>query len=55
MTKEKEDTGKKNTKAPKGTVKKKSFFTDERIKFIIGILISQMSLPPFPFKRKACD
>jgi len=44
MTKEKEDTGKKNTKAPKGTVKKKSFFTDERIKFIIGILITGFAL-----------
>jgi S-DNA-T family DNA segregation ATPase FtsK/SpoIIIE len=44
MTKEKEDTGKKNTKTPKGAEKKKSFLTDERIKFIIGILISGFAL-----------
>jgi S-DNA-T family DNA segregation ATPase FtsK/SpoIIIE len=44
MTKEKEDTGKKNTKPPKGAEKKKSFLTDERIKFIIGILISGFAL-----------
>lgn len=44
MTKEKEDTGKKNTKPPKGTEKKKSFLTDERIKFIFGILICGFAL-----------
>jgi DNA segregation ATPase FtsK/SpoIIIE, S-DNA-T family len=40
MTKEKEETGKKSTKNVKGSAKSKSFFTDERIKFIIGILIT---------------
>jgi len=44
MTKEKEDTGKKNTKPLKGAEKKKTFLTDERIKFIIGILISGFAL-----------
>jgi DNA segregation ATPase FtsK/SpoIIIE, S-DNA-T family len=40
MNKEKEDTGKKNTKTSKSPVKTKSFITDERIKFVIGILIT---------------
>ena len=40
MTKEKEEAGKKNAKTTKGSVKSKSFFTDERIKFILGILIT---------------
>jgi DNA segregation ATPase FtsK/SpoIIIE, S-DNA-T family len=44
MTKEKEDTSKKNTKTPKGSAKKSSFLTDERIKFIIGILISGFAI-----------
>jgi DNA segregation ATPase FtsK/SpoIIIE and related proteins len=44
MNKEKEDTGKKNTKPTKGSVKTKSFFTDERIKFVIGILITGFAL-----------
>jgi S-DNA-T family DNA segregation ATPase FtsK/SpoIIIE len=44
MTKEKEDTGKKNTKNPKGSAKKSSFLTDDRIKFIIGILISGFAI-----------
>jgi S-DNA-T family DNA segregation ATPase FtsK/SpoIIIE len=44
MTKEKEDTGKKNAKASKSAVKSKSFFTDERIKFVIGILITGFAL-----------
>ena len=44
MNKEKEDTGKKATKTPKGSVKSKSFFTDERIKFVIGILITGFAL-----------
>src|SRR5665811_209081 len=44
MTKEKEDTGKKITKPLKGAAKKKSFLTDERIKFIIGILICGFAL-----------
>ena len=40
MNKEKEESGKKGTKTAKGSVKSKSFFTDERIKFVIGILIT---------------
>ena len=40
MSKEKEDAGKKNTKSSKSTDKSKSFFTDERIKFVTGILIT---------------
>jgi S-DNA-T family DNA segregation ATPase FtsK/SpoIIIE len=44
MNKEKEDTGKKNTKPTKGSVKTKSFLTDERIKFVIGILITGFAL-----------
>ncbi len=44
MTKEKEDTGKKNTKTAKSLIKSKSFFTDERIKFVIGILICGFAL-----------
>ena len=44
MNKEKEDTGKKATKTLKGSVKSKSFFTDERIKFVIGILITGFAL-----------
>jgi S-DNA-T family DNA segregation ATPase FtsK/SpoIIIE len=39
MNKEKEDTGKK-TKPSKSPVKSKSFLTDERIKFLFGILIT---------------
>jgi len=44
MTKEKEDTGNKNTKNPKGAAKTKSFLTDERIKFVLGILISGFAI-----------
>lgn len=44
MNKEKEDTGKKNGRTAKGSVKSKSFFTDERIKFVIGILITGFAL-----------
>jgi len=44
MTKEKEDTGKKNTKTPKGPAKTKTFLTDERIKFVLGILISGFAI-----------
>ena len=44
MNKEKEDIGKKSTKSTKGSVKSKSFFTDERIKFITGILITGFAL-----------
>ena len=40
MTKDKEEAGKKNAKNAKGSVKSKSFFTDERIKFIAGILVT---------------
>jgi S-DNA-T family DNA segregation ATPase FtsK/SpoIIIE len=40
MNKEKEEVGKKNTKAAKGSEKSKSFFTDERIKFVFGILVT---------------
>ena len=41
MKKEKEETGKKSTK---GTAKSKSFFTDERVKFVFGILITGFAL-----------
>ena len=41
MKKETEDSGKKATK---GSFKSKSFFTDERIKFVIGILITGFAL-----------
>jgi DNA segregation ATPase FtsK/SpoIIIE, S-DNA-T family len=44
MTKAKEESGKKNVKTAKGSGKSKSFFTDERIKFIIGILICGFAL-----------
>jgi DNA segregation ATPase FtsK/SpoIIIE, S-DNA-T family len=44
MNKEKEDAGKKTTKTTKGSVKSKSFITDERIKFVIGILITGFAL-----------
>jgi S-DNA-T family DNA segregation ATPase FtsK/SpoIIIE len=40
MNKEKEEVGKKSTKAAKGSEKSKSFFTDERIRFVTGILIT---------------
>jgi S-DNA-T family DNA segregation ATPase FtsK/SpoIIIE len=40
MTKEKEEAGKKSTKNTKGSEKPKSFFTDERIKFITGFFIT---------------
>jgi S-DNA-T family DNA segregation ATPase FtsK/SpoIIIE len=42
--KEKEEPGKKSAKTPKPSVKSKSFLTDERIKFIIGILITGFAL-----------
>ena len=41
MKKEKEETGKKTNK---GKAKSKSFFTDERIKFVLGILITGFAL-----------
>jgi len=44
MSKEKEEVGKKNAKASKGSVKSNSFFTDERIKFVFGILFSIVAL-----------
>jgi DNA segregation ATPase FtsK/SpoIIIE, S-DNA-T family len=44
MNKEKEDTGKKNAKTGKSSVKSKSIVTDERIKFVIGILITGFAL-----------
>ena len=44
MNKEKEEAGKKSTKSVKGSGKSKSFFTDERIKFVTGILITGFAL-----------
>ncbi len=44
MTKEKEEAGKKASKPTKSTVKSKSILTDERIKFVIGILITGFAL-----------
>jgi DNA segregation ATPase FtsK/SpoIIIE, S-DNA-T family len=44
MTKEKEESAKKNTKTSKGSEKTRSFLTDERIKFIAGILITGLAL-----------
>ena len=40
MTKGKEGDGKKNAKTARTSGKSKSFFTDERIKFVFGILIT---------------
>jgi len=40
----KEDTGKKSTKTVKGSRKSRSFVSDERIKFIMGILITGLAL-----------
>jgi DNA segregation ATPase FtsK/SpoIIIE, S-DNA-T family len=44
MSKEKEEVGKKSSKAAKGSEKSKSFFSDERIKFVMGILITGFAL-----------
>lgn len=44
MTKEKEESAKKNTKSSKGSENSKSFFSDERIKFITGIVITGFAL-----------
>jgi S-DNA-T family DNA segregation ATPase FtsK/SpoIIIE len=44
MTKEKEEAGKKSTKNTKGSEKSKSVFTNEKIKFIAGILITGFAL-----------
>lgn len=40
MNKVKDESGKKSTKNGKATKKKSSFFTDERLKFLFGILIT---------------
>src|SRR5450759_5631972 len=44
MTKEKEENSKKASKTAKSSAKSKSFFSDERIKFVIGILITGFAL-----------
>jgi S-DNA-T family DNA segregation ATPase FtsK/SpoIIIE len=44
MSKEKEESGRKSSKTAKGSQKSKSFFTDERIKFVFGILITGFAL-----------
>ena len=44
MSKEKEESVKKNNKTSKSHETSKSFFTDERIKFITGILITGFAL-----------
>ena len=44
MAKEKEESPKKNNKTKKGSESSKPFFTDERIKFIFGILITGFAL-----------
>jgi DNA segregation ATPase FtsK/SpoIIIE, S-DNA-T family len=44
MAKEKEESAKKNTKSSKGSENSKSFFSDERIKFITGIVITGIAV-----------
>jgi len=44
MAKEKEESPKKNSKSSKGSENSKSFFSDERIKFITGIVITGIAL-----------
>lgn len=44
MSKEKEEPAKKSTKTPKSAEKSKSILTDERIKFLFGILITGFAL-----------
>lgn len=44
MNKVKEEAGKKSIKSSKGSEKSKSFFTDERIKFIMGVLLTGFAL-----------
>ena len=44
MNKEKEEGGKKSNRTVKSPEKSKSFFTDERIRFITGILITGFAL-----------
>jgi S-DNA-T family DNA segregation ATPase FtsK/SpoIIIE len=44
MNKEKEDSSRKSAKTSKGSEKSKPFFTDERIKFIFGILVTGIAV-----------
>ena len=44
MTKEQEEPTKKSSKPPKGSVKTKSFLSDERIRFVIGGFITGIAL-----------
>jgi len=44
MNKEKEEAGKKSTITPKSSGKSKSFFSDDRIRFVTGILITGFAL-----------
>ena len=44
MTREKEENSKKTSKTVKSSGKSKSFFSDERIKFVFGILITGFAL-----------
>jgi S-DNA-T family DNA segregation ATPase FtsK/SpoIIIE len=44
MSKEKVDNGKKSARAAKAPKKSRSFFTDERIKFVFGILITGFAI-----------
>jgi DNA segregation ATPase FtsK/SpoIIIE, S-DNA-T family len=44
MSKEKEDTGKKSSKSTKSPAKTKSFLTDERIKFVFGLIITLFAI-----------
>jgi len=44
IIKEKEEAGKKSAKTPKTKVKKKSFLSDERLKFVFGILLTGFAL-----------
>jgi len=44
MDKQKDDVSRKSGKSVKNTGKKKPFFTDERIKFVVGILITGFAL-----------
>jgi len=44
MDKQKDNVPRKSGKSVKNTGKKKPFFTDERIKFVVGILITGFAL-----------
>ncbi|MBG0861226.1 MAG: DNA translocase FtsK 4TM domain-containing protein [Bacteroidales bacterium] len=44
MNKDKEDSSRKSSKTGKGSGKSKPFFTDERTKFVVGILITGVAL-----------